>query len=195
MGSCVMLPDNELASLQMFNEWQYYYPMTDDLNIAYEQGGVGIGDVSEGLRSDLWKLQYISGELYLGKADETLVSVLSIGAGIVKVALAFDQSMRPVYAWQLNPVDCVLRFYDPTLSGYSQVTFEDIESPCLTLDDSRPESSTTTDVIFAYLKAGVLYYRQQRDRYLIEYTLTETDKKHLVRVGLSLGNRLQFMLK
>ena len=190
-----MLPDNELASLQMFNEWQYYYPMTDDLNIAYGQGGVGITDTSEGLRSDLWKLQYSSNQLHLGKDGDTLSPVLTVGAGVVKVALAFDSNMRPVYAWQLNPLDCVLYYYDTILGDFTQVTFTDAYSPCLTLDDSRDESSSSRDVIFAYLKDGELCYRQQRDRFLTEYVLTETDKKHLIRVGLSLGNRLQFMLK
>lgn len=190
-----MLPDNELASLQMFSEWQYYYPMTDDLNIAYEIGGIAISDISEGLRAALWTLQFIDGELYLGKVGETLTSVLEVGAGIVKVALAFDQNMRPCYAWQLNPEDCVLYYYDTVLGDFTQVTFTGTMSPCLTLDDSRAEALGYTDVIFAYLKDGDLCYRQQRDRFLTEYTVVATDKKHLVRIGLSVGNRLQFMLK
>lgn len=190
-----MLPNDELASLQMFSEWQYYYPMTDDLNIAYAMGGVDITDVSQGLRVVLWTLQYITGELYLGKVGDTLTSVASVGSDVVKVALAFDQNMRPCYAWQLDTDECVLRFFDNTVGDYTEVTFEEARSPCLTLDDSRPYANSHSDVILAYLKDDQLCYRQQRDRFLIEYVLEDVSKKHLVRIGLNKQNRLQFMLK
>lgn len=195
MGTSVMLPDNTLASVHKYSEWKHPYPLTDEITTAYEWGGIDITDISQGLTAALWVLQYISGELHLGKVNTPLMPVLTVGAGVVKVALAFDTNMRPAYAWQIGENSCVLRFYDTALADFTEVTFTGIYSPCLTLDDSRTQSSSISDIIFAYLKGNQLCYRQQRDRFLIEYVLAEVTQQHLMRVGMNKSHRLQFMLR
>lgn len=190
-----MLPGNTLASVHRYSEWKHPYPLTDEITKAYEWGGIDITDTSQGFAASLWVLQYISGELHLGKINTPLVPVLTVGAGVAKVALAFDTSMRPAYAWQIGEDSCVLRYYDTVLADFTEITFTGIYSPCLTLDDSRTQSSSVSDIIFAYLKGNQLCYRQQRDRFLIEYVLAEVTQQHLMRVGMTKSYRLQFMLR
>ena len=60
--------------------------------------------------------------------------------------------MRPMYAWQSGLETCVLYYYDTSLNDFTQVTFEGIYSPCLTLDDSRTQSSSISDIIFCVLE-------------------------------------------
>ena len=195
MGTSVMLPGNTLASVHEYSEWKHPYPLTDEVTKAYEWGGIDITDTSQGFAAALWVLQYISGELHLGKVNTPLVPVLTVGAGVVKVALAFDANMRPAYAWQIGEDTCVLRYYDTALADFTEITFTGIYSPCLTLDDSRTQSSSISDIIFAYLKGNQLCYRQQRDRFLIEYVLAEVTQHFLMRVGMNKSHRLQFMLR
>lgn len=195
MGTSVMLPNNTLASVHQFSEWKYAYPLTNSATVSYEWGGVALTDTTQGHDAFLWKLEYISGGLYLGKVGDTATLQLTIGQGISRTALAFDSNMRPTYAWQSGLETCVLYYYDTSLNDFTQVTFEGIYSPCLTLDDNRPQSSSISDIIFAYLKGDQLCYRQQRDRFLTEYVLATVEQKHLVRVGMNKKHRLQFMLK
>jgi hypothetical protein len=45
------------------------------------------------------------------------------------------------------------------------------------------------------MRGTSLYYRQQRDRYEVEYLLKTGLNAKLVRVGMNKGYRLQFMLE
>ena len=63
------------------------------------------------------------------------------------------------------------------------------------LDDKRQSATAqgNNDIILAYVRAGKLYYRQQRDRYEVEYLLAEEiPAKVLTRIGMSKNYRLQF---
>ena len=84
-----MLPGNTLASVQQFSEWKYAYPLTNSATVSYEWGGVALTDTTQGHDAFLWKLEYISGGLYLGKVGDTATLQLTIGQGISRTALAF----------------------------------------------------------------------------------------------------------
>ena len=43
-------------------------------------------------------------------------------------------------------------------------------SPRITLDDARSFNGANSDVILGYVRAGIVRYRQQRDRFTVEYT-------------------------
>ena len=63
------------------------------------------------------------------------------------------------------------------------------------IDDPRKFNETNSDVIFAYVRGTNLYYRQQRDRYLTEYTVGAVPNGYkLRRVAANVKNRLQFKL-
>ena len=69
-------------------------------------------------------------------------------------------------------------------------------NPRVTLDDKRRGQTSSSDVILAYLRAGSLYYRQQRDRYLTEYLLTANPPcGGLATLCMSTGGRLHLALR
>ena len=189
-----MLPSNALSSQPLPAGLLH---QTNDVWSPYrdqEMGGIAINDPSMGLMARLWYLELIDSDLILrtpGLPDQFLYTV----PVAYQVALAFDQNMRAVVAWET--ADYVrLVWFNSQIGGRQATDFADIRCPCLTLDDKRPESLSTSDVIFAYLRGNALCYRQQRDRYQTEYVLTPDlpDGAQLKRVGMGKNMRLHFEL-
>jgi hypothetical protein len=114
--------------------------------------------------------------------------------GVTELSLAFDQNMRPFVAFtQLGQAK--FRWYD-TVLGANRITDLNVNdySPRCTMDDKREMQTSlgSNDIILAYMRAGSLYYRQQRDRYENEYLLMANVNAQFLRVGMNRGKRLQF---
>lgn len=169
--------------------------------VDYEDGGVAIQDISKGLLFQRWRALLLNP----GQPDSyvqldaptvepfTLVSL----PGLTEISISFDQLMRPTLAYVQNGT-AYLRWYDSAAAEY--VTDEigsGIITPRVALDDKRFIASNgyqSSDVILAYVKGGDLYYRQQRDRYMIE-RLLKADVKPLIKIGFNRGLRFQFMFE
>lgn len=186
-----MLPDQMLSTTVV----QGSYLVPDSFNILplldYEYGGIHLNDSSQGLRYQIWTLRYSSGDIILS-APNTSDTVLFSRALVSEISLAFDQNMRPFVAfvedgvakyWWYNTLTATQDFTDlPVGSIY----------PKCCLDDKRPLEVGTSDIIMAYIRANVLYFRAQRDRYTVEYTLVNGITTRLNRIGMSSVNRVQF---
>jgi hypothetical protein len=64
-------------------------------------------------------------------------------------------------------------------------------------DDKRGVSSSISDVIFTYIKTdNRLYFRAQRDRFLVEYPLTDelAPNLRITNFGMGRNNRLQWRI-
>lgn len=159
--------------------------------IDFEMGGVALNDASQGLRVKLWRVRVDGDVVYLGP-DGGNEQPAFIRAGITSVALAFDQNMQPAVAFVQSGM-AWLWWYDGSVPGMVFTSFPGAINPRLTLDDKRPTQTSNSDVILAYLRAGSLYYRQQRDRYLVEYLLSSSPPcGGLATLCMSTGGRLQF---
>ncbi len=159
-----------------------------------ELGGFAIGDASRGMQFQPW---YSTVDdlgrvrLHPVNAPPTIVHTQT---GITEVSFSFDQNMRPVVAMVVNGL-VRLRWYDTIATGYVITDFPGTRSPKVALDDKRQATvSVLSDVIFAYIKDGDLCYRQQRDRYTIEYTLRGgiRSAQRLVNIGMNESLRMQF---
>lgn len=159
--------------------------------IDYEMGGVALNNPSQGLWVQLWRVRVDGDVVYLGPDGGTEQPAF-IRAGITEVALAFDQNMQPVIAF-VQAGQAWLWWFDSTAPGMVFTQIAGAINPRLTLDDKRPGQVGNSDVILAYIRAGSLYTRQQRDRYQIE-TLEEASPPcgGLACIAMSTGNRLQF---
>lgn len=191
------LPENRLSSQLHESYWLYPHPTPFNPLVDYEMGGIAIGNSSKGLDAALWKLFYNDNQIKLGKVGYAAES-LFIVPDLKKLALAFDQNMHPCYAWENGVENYVnLIFYDTTINANTTLTFNNISSPCLTLDDHRLSFSGTSDIIFAYIKNNRLCYRQQRERFGVERILSESnvDGKQLTRVAMNRTNCLQFEMQ
>jgi hypothetical protein len=168
------LPDNVLSTTAVVST--FVGARAQDLPrapvfIDKEDGGVAIGDASQGHRYQEWRA-IISGdgtEIAI-EADSAPPSVLYSGAGITEVSLSFDQNMRPALAFVEGGV-AKLQWFDTQVGQQVVTEYPGASDPRIILDDKRVWQTQNNDLIFAYIRNGALYYRQQRDRYTIERLL------------------------
>lgn len=188
-----MLPNNALSSSPVISELLPPDNLKFNALIDYEIGGVALGDNSQGNQVKTWRLVYEGADVSLMDGGQVVQQITL--PNVTRVALAFDQNMRSNFALE-TPDYVRLIWFDTRANAQVATDFTGITSPCLTLDDKRQMFSNSSDVIFAYLKNGSLCYRQQRDRYQTEYTLTSGLPANAVleRIGMGTNNRLQFVI-
>lgn len=194
-----MIPQDRLSTIPVFG----YYLDPDQLdpqaNIDYELGGIGLSDPSAGMMYQVWTATLEPApfsnlwNVYV-EAPNTPKTLLFQDFNISQISLAFDQNMHPFIAFVQNG-QAKFWWFDPTIPGQTFTTMAvDVTSPMCTLDDKRRLQTAASDIILAYVRSGNLYFRMQRDRYLIEYLLKTAVTGTMIRVGMSNRNRLQFAL-
>lgn len=159
-----------------------------------ELGGVAINDGSQGLNNWVWTVNVEpDGAVKLWREGEAATTVL-VQTDIADIALAFDQNMQPVLAWESTTGELFLYWFNPVIQSFVTDSFGLGRNPRLAMDDKRTLSLGTSDVIFAYISEGKLCYRMQRDRFVTEYIVATdiTDSRlKLQRIGL-VNYRFQF---
>lgn len=167
--------------------------------IDYEDGGIAINDPSQGLLYQRWRARlFRSGEIdsavWLDAPDVPEFEWLTV-PGMTEISFSFDANMRPAVTYVANGA-AFLNWFDSVPGQYVTTPLAaDVTTPRVSLDDKRfiaSEGYQLSDVILAYVRAGNLYYRQQRDRYGIERLLAE-GVTPLIKIGMSRGLRFQFM--
>jgi len=190
-----MLPNNVASTFPMSS----IYLAGDGNRVSkledFEMGGIAIQDPSQGLSSYLWRCWVEDSNVFLQR-DGAAPDLLFIQSGIVDIALGFDQSMRHNVAYELNNGDVGLRWFDSVPSAYVTTVFTGYRNPRLALDDKRIEQIGNSDLIFGYIRAGNLAYRQQRDRFQTERILKTGIQPNirLKNIGMGTNLRLQFEL-
>lgn len=189
-----MLPNQRLSASPIAAP----YLVPDDTDpaelIDYEYGGIAIRDPSQGLRVQVWTFGYDGANVTAHSAATGTITLFP-KASVTHLSGAFDQNMNPVVAFVAGGTPSLWWF--DTLS-LSQVftDFPGISTPRVTMDDKRSNQTRlgTNDVIFAYLKGEGLYFRAQRDRYGIEYHLSDgiNSNYRFAQMGMNSVNRLQF---
>lgn len=161
--------------------------------IDYEMGGVALDDPGQGLRVKLWTLRCIGGAVSVESEGIEPVTLFTRSGSVTEVSFAFDQNMRPQVAFVEDDL-AWLWWFDTLANDYRFTSYPGIVSPRLALDEKRPRLLAIGDVIFTYIKDGALCYRQQRDRYAVEYVLKTGLQAglRLVAVGRNVGGRLQW---
>lgn len=189
-----MLPENRASVFALPGRFQTPDDQRSALLIDQEYGGVALNDASQGLRVQQWTLSYNSVDVIV-TPDSGVASVLFSTSGITELALAFDQNMRAAVAYRKDG-GLFLWWWDTVESGYVTTDFGAGLSPRLSLDDKRPSQSNNSDIIFAYIRDGSLYFRQQRDRFLIERLLRSglDASTRIKTIGMNKQWRLQFEL-
>lgn len=187
-----MIPENRLSSTRVPSGWRDTF-FTGNPLVDIEYGGVALNDASQGIDLKPWTITYnkFNGDVLVSAAGVEPVVIFS-RPGITTLSLAFDRNMQPAVAFTQDG-QAKFYYYDVFSSDFVFLESElgAAVTPRCTHDDKRATQSAIGDVILAYVRAGVLRYRQQRDRYLIEYTL-DKECKTLYHIGMNNKGRMQF---
>lgn len=190
-----MLPNGSISTVPI--SAPFLWPDSQRLVFLedFEAGGVALQDTSEGLSAYRWKCFLGQTGIHIQRDGLTDQLWITVG-GVLEVALAFDQNMRPTVAYRLDNGKVYLRWYDSFSQQYTTTDFGLGKNPRLTLDDKRPSQLNNSDVIFAYMRDGGVYYRMQRDRYQAEYQIASGLSSNIVlrNIGMGTNWRLQFEL-
>lgn len=194
-----MIPNNSLSTVPVIGEFLFPDNIAPDVDVDYEMGGIALNDPSQGLQVQPWTMQLFFdqntsiGSIYLSAPTVAPVLVFQ-DVGIQNCSFAFDQNMNPVICFTQSGF-ARFRWFDSTISNYTITTLPVGSTiPRATLDDKRAGQIPFSDVIIAYTRAGNLYFRAQRDRYLVEYLLTTGVTGRVLQLGMSDKLRIQFLI-
>ena len=166
-----MIPDNRFSS-QSF-KGTLYNPWTGNLRVSQHWGPVAIQDVSQGLGVKLWTAKVENQrEVVVSAPGVSPVVWYTHSADITQLSLSFDQNGRPAVVIVGGDGQGFLRWFDPVPNAIVNLNISYAITPKVTLDDNRPFNGAHSDIILAYVRAGFVRFRQQRDRFTIEYTPT-----------------------
>jgi hypothetical protein len=169
----------------------------------FEDGGIAIGDPSQGLRVQTWELSVLGRDVRVRPFPSGTPTVLFQDSDISRVGLAWDQNMRPAVVYVKQGVT-KLWWFNPEPTEQRQVftVIPGARDPVLCLDDKRPGQRDFSDILLFYLKDPLdepsqrLFMRAQRDRYGVEYAIGSlpTGTTTLIQAGMNKAGRLQFRL-
>lgn len=191
-----MLP-NEVLSLRVLSA--AFLPPRTSIRFSAQAGltdthfgGVALGDPSQGIQYQLWTAYIDAGDVWLSAPNTPAYNFLP-GVGANWVALAFDQNAREFLAYSTPAGTAYYYWYNSTIPGYTTTALPGLVPRVFAaLDDARPQESSSADIILAYTRTEELYFRAQRDRYGVEYLLTNDIPATLVQVGMNEIFRFQF---
>lgn len=187
-----MLPDNKLSTLSQPSTIIGGRRFQGGLKTDFESGPIAFSDTSQGLYYQVWYGQAFEDRISLWTDTVDKIQVVS-GTNITELSFTFDQNGRPSVLY-LQYGLMKLFWYDSSLGGEITTTFSTGNiSPKIFLDDKRGTQSGNSDMIIGYIRNTNLYYRQQRDRFLVEYLLARDVIGRLERFGMGRNLRLQFV--
>lgn len=188
-----MMPGNVLSTQVVATGFEEKIRRRAFPTIDYEMGGVAIGDGSKGLLVQQWTGLYKDGFLCAQPSDEEPIPVVAVSAEPDWLAVAFDQSMRPYFAYTIG-ADTFFYWFDSLIPGFTTTSFPGMLNPCLCLDEKRLPLIANSDVILAYVKDNNLCMRVQRERFANEIILVPGVNAVMDAVGMNQAKRLQFRL-
>jgi hypothetical protein len=189
-----MIPNQQLSTIAASSD--FLSPDNEEVNRleSKELGGVAISDPSQGLQVKTWTARYNGTSITVEAEDVPPITVIT-EPEIKEVSLSFDQNMNLAIAWtQVADGENVGRFYwfDTDANIYQITNYPGTRDLRVSMDDKRPMSVAQSDVILTYIKGNSLYFRAQRDRYMIEYLLKSRVTGRLRRFGMNNGLRMQW---
>lgn len=194
--------DNRLSTTPVTNDWL----PPDDRNRVnwledYEAGPIALNDPSEGLSYQPWHMVYNPSTDDFVVTPETVGSpttVLNV-ADVDQCTFTFDQNGHVTIAYQVGS-DAYLYWYDTLAADWvTDLLDTGVTWPSVYMDDKRETQNDANDILLMYTIQQIddswnLYYRQQRDRFTIEYLLKEGCQPYLYKTGMHYGLRGQIAL-
>lgn len=194
-----MIPEHRLSATPQVAPFRYGDSFDPSNNLTdYEMGGIALSDPTQGLEYQLWTARCDAKTGVISLAAPGVASTpVFMAPGTTELSFCFDQNMRPFFAY-VQEGQAKYRWFD-TITGQNEIVIlgpTDTNPRCC-MDDKRPYQTAqgANDIILAYVRAGSLYFREQRDRFGVEYLLKTGVSGKLLRVGMNRGLRLQFLFE
>lgn len=161
----------------------------------FEDGPIEISDPSSGLMYQVWQgIASDQGVRLVRDAGEGEGTDVLTQLNITEMSFTFDQNGRPSVCYTQYG-QTKIYWYDAAVAGMATTVIgSGIGSPKIFLDDKRQTQTAISDMIVGYIKQKQLCYRQQRDRFGIEYVLATNVEGRLQKIGMGNNLRLQFVV-
>jgi hypothetical protein len=156
-----------------------------DYHTCYTLGPVQIGDFSAGPIDRAWRVRCTGNVVYRARLNDDRTDfdpeqVLFQFAGVAptEIDAAFDQAARILVCMERatgieGQPELWIYYFDPFAADYILTKFGNGRTPRAVLDDVQ--DSSNADILVFYMNDNVgMCYRQQRDRYAVEYIVTGT---------------------
>lgn len=200
-----MFYENRLSTTAVYSGWREPVRSRDELLADYEVAGRALYDGTQGLNVRQWSCRAVSREDGASivwdvqlSSGSGWVTMFTRGAQVTEVAFAFDVNMYPFIAFSEDNGDVGFWWFD---SSDSTQKFTQLptgsKNPRCCIDEKREDQTDVTDVIFAYIRGGSLYFRMLRERYQTEHLLKSGlgADAELVCVQMNDKLRLQFQFR
>lgn len=189
-----MLPDGRLSTVKVpAQSILGGRSLESSLKIDHEDGPIDLNDPSEGLFYQIWAGQVYDGGIFLFSDLVERQDILE-QLNITEMSFTFDQNGRPTVVYIQYGL-AKIWWYDSTVPGMVTTAIgSGVISPKVILDDKRQTQTDSSDIILGYIRNENLYYRQQRDRFGVEYLLATGVVGRLQKLGMGNNLRLQFIV-
>lgn len=192
-----MLPNNEAFAPGIVSDFLNpdILETIDNQLVSYERGGAALNNGSQGLQVQNW-VCFLSGNAVKTSpvgSEGSATTLFTVSGEVTSLSIAFDTNMAPAVAFIEDNL-AKLWWFDPIASAYTTTSYPGVISCRLATDEKRRAQTGITDIIFGYISADILYWRQQRDRYQTEYTAGPAGGRVLQRMGMNAEYRFQFEL-
>ncbi|WP_345842593.1 hypothetical protein [Shewanella algae] len=145
-----------------------------------------------------WLFELVGTSLNVYKmvnGDPVFEEELAIISSATELSATFDQNGSPVI-FNSDGMELELHWYDPVSAGYTSSSLGSGGYPFATFDMRYAVNSASSDVIIFYLRDGNIYYRQQRDRYDVEYQAPNTPYvDQVIEADMTVDYRLQLLYR
>lgn len=112
----------------------------------------------------------------------------------LNVDLAFDQNDRYFVCWEQDDSDIYIRWYDPLVSMHVTTLIAEGNNPCCSIDDYRSVYIPSSDIFLCYQREDLVFYRLQRERYLIEHSIPHS-LQDVILETCGMGTNLRFTIR
>ena len=155
------------------------------------RGGVGVENPALGLDVKDWVGRTDGGRFYLSAPGVPEIDYIAV-PGVTSITFSFDRNMSPAVCWN-TPAGAEFYWFDSAIPDYTTTSYPGVTNAMVTHDDVRNIAESRSDVVLVYQRAGGVYYRQQRERYLIEHTIAAEAEGDLIQCGM--GNQGRLLVK
>lgn len=198
-----MIPDGVLSTVAQFGPFVRPVRSVGEYLSDYELAGVALRDGTRGMQVRTWVAYVMESRQVWVSAPGVAPSLLfTRGVDIQELALAFDNNMNPFVAFREGALGTAgssyIWWFDSTDSTQKFTALPaGVVNPRCCVDDHRASQSGNSDVVLSYIRAGSLYARYQRERYVTEHLLRSGLGTNAELVDLSMNRvwRLQWRLR